>query len=92
MNKGELVDVLASEAGVTKVVAGRMLDVLTSTIIDTLKAGDEVVLPKFGSFSVGERAARTGRNPQTGEPIQIKASKIPKFKPGKAMKDAVQES
>lgn len=90
MNKTELVNAIASAAGVTKADAGRVLDVFMSTVITTLKRGDQIVLPGFGSFSTGNRSARTGRNPQTGQAIQIKASRVAKFKAGKNLKDEVQ--
>lgn len=89
MNKSELVDAIASSADIPKAKAARALDAMTQSIGDALKDGDQVALVGFGTFSVKERAARTGRNPQTGETIQIKASKAPSFKAGKALKDAV---
>jgi DNA-binding protein HU-beta len=89
MNKSELVDFIASEAEISKAAAGRALDAFTSAVKDTLKKGDDLTLVGFGTFSVGERAARLGRNPQTGEEIKIKAAKVPKFKPGKGLKDTV---
>ncbi|KTD50234.1 HupB DNA binding protein HU-beta [Legionella quinlivanii] len=92
MNKTELVEAIASGSGVTKADAGRVLEVFMSTIIDALKSGDQVVLPGFGSFSTGNRSARVGRNPQTGEQIEIKASRVAKFKAGKSLKEAVQEA
>lgn len=92
MNKSELVEAIANGSGVTKADANRVLDTFMMTVIDTLRTGDQVVLPGFGSFSTGNRAARTGRNPQTGKPIQIKASRVAKFKAGKSLKEAVQES
>ncbi len=91
MNKSELVEAIAQGSGVTKVDANRVLDVFMSTVTETLQKGDQVVLPGFGSFSTGNRSARTGRNPQTGETIQIKASRVAKFKAGKTLKEAVQE-
>lgn len=90
MNKSELVEAIANGSGVTKADANRMLDSFMSTVIYALKSGDQVVLPGFGSFSIGNRAARTGRNPQTGQTIQIKASRVAKFKAGKTLKEAVQ--
>jgi len=90
MNKSELVDAIAEAAGVTKTVAGRMLNALVSAVSDTLSKGDQVVIPGFGTFSIGNRSARTGRNPQTGQAIEIKASRVAKFKAGKALKEAVQ--
>lgn len=89
MNKSELVDFIASEAEISKAAAGRALDAFTSAVKNTLKKGDDLTLVGFGTFSVGERAARLGRNPQTGEEIKIKAAKVPKFKPGKGLKDTV---
>jgi len=72
-----------------KLASGRALDAVIESITDALKAGDSVVLVGFGTFAVKDRAARTGRNPQTGKPIEISAAKIPGFKAGKALKDAV---
>lgn len=92
MNKSELVEAIAHFAGSTKAETSRILDAFTATVIDALKKGDQIVLPGFGSFSTGNRAARTGRNPQTGATIQIKASRVAKFRAGKALKEAVQES
>lgn len=89
MNKSELIDSIAEQAGCTKADAGRGLDALLQIITSELSTGGQIVLPGFGSFSVGHRAARTGRNPQTGEPIEIKAARVPKFKAGKVLKDAV---
>lgn len=89
MNKSELIEAIAASADIPKAAAGRALDAMIETVEDTLKKGDQVVLVGFGTFSVKERAARTGRNPQTGEPIEIAAANIPSFKAGKALKDAV---
>jgi DNA-binding protein HU-beta len=89
MNKSELVDFIAAEAEISKAAAGRALDAVTTAVKKTLKKGDSVTLVGFGTFSVGKRAARVGRNPQTGAEIKIKAAKVPKFKPGKGLKDAV---
>ncbi|MBU3059252.1 MULTISPECIES: nucleoid-associated protein HU-beta [Pseudomonas] len=89
MNKSELVDRIAASADIPKAVAGRALDAVIESVTGALKAGDSVVLVGFGTFAVKERAARTGRNPQTGKPIKIEAAKIPGFKAGKALKDAV---
>jgi DNA-binding protein HU-beta len=89
MNKSDLVDAIADSAGLSKADAGRALDAVVDTVTDALKAGDSVSLVGFGTFSVRDRAARTGRNPRTGETIQIAASKNPAFKAGKALKDAV---
>ena len=90
MNKSELVEAIANGSGVTKADANRVLDTFMATVTDTLKAGDQVVLPGFGSFSTGNRTARTGRNPQTGAAIEIKASRVAKFKAGISLKKAVQ--
>jgi len=89
MNKSELIDAIAADAEMSKADAGRALDALTANISKALKKGDTVSLIGFGTFSVKERAARTGRNPATGETINIKASKSPSFKAGKAFKDAI---
>lgn len=89
MTKDDLVTKIAEEAGITKKEAGEALKTLTGSIAGALKKGDSVTLTGFGTFSLSNRAARTGRNPQTGEAIQIKASKAPKFKAGKSLKDAV---
>ena len=92
MNKSELVEAIASGAGGTKAEASRFLEMFVTTVIDALKSGDQVVLPGFGSFSTGNRSERTGRNPQTGEAILIKASRVARFKAGKSLKEAVQEA
>ncbi len=89
MNKSDLVDAVADSAGLSKADAARALDAVVDTVTDALKAGDSVSLVGFGTFTVRDRAARTGRNPRTGETIQIAASKNPAFKAGKALKDAV---
>lgn len=89
MNKSELVDKVASEAKLTKADAGRAVDAMLQSIGKALKKGDSVSLVGFGTFTVRQRAARTGRNPQTGEQIKIKASKVPAFKAGKQLKDSV---
>jgi len=89
VNKQELIENIATSADITKAAAGRALDAMIDGITDSLKGGDSVVLVGFGTFSVRDRAARVGRNPQTGEEIQIKAAKVPAFKAGKALKDAV---
>jgi DNA-binding protein HU-beta len=90
MNKSELIDAMAEAADISKAAAGRALDGLMDAITVALKDGDAVSLIGFGTFAVKERAARSGRNPRTGETIEIGASKIPSFKAGKALKDAVQ--
>ncbi len=89
MNKGDLIDSVADEAGLSKADAGRAVDALISAVTGTLKGGGQVSLVGFGTFAVKARAARMGRNPRTGEAIQIKASNVPGFKAGKALKDAV---
>ena len=89
MNKSELIEAVAASADIPKAAAGRAVDAMVEAVTGALKADDQVVLVGFGTFSVKERAARTGRNPQTGEPIEIAAAKIPSFKAGKALKDAV---
>jgi DNA-binding protein HU-beta len=89
MNKSELIDAIAADSGLSKADAGRALDGFTSAISGALKGGDSVSMVGFGTFSVKHRAARAGRNPRTGDTIQIKASNNPSFKAGKALKDAV---
>ena len=89
MNKTELIDQIATSAEISKAAAARALDATVEAVKSALKAGDSVSLIGFGTFAVGERAARTGRNPQTGKTIEIKAAKSPKFRPGKTLKDAV---
>ncbi len=89
MNKSDLIDSIAASAGLTKADAGRALDAFTSNIAGALQQGQSVSLVGFGTFSVKHRSARAGRNPRTGEPIQIPASNNPSFKAGKALKDAV---
>ncbi len=89
MNKSDLIDAIAESSELTKADAGRTLDGFIKAVEATLKAGDSVALVGFGTFSVKERAERKGRNPQTGEEITIKAAKIPSFKAGKSLKDAV---
>jgi DNA-binding protein HU-beta len=89
MTKAELVDRIAAKAGLTKSDAEKALNAFTSSVTDALKKGDKVTLVGFGTFSTVKRAARKGRNPQTGKEIKIKASTAPKFKAGKSLKDAV---
>ncbi|TSA21309.1 MAG: HU family DNA-binding protein [Betaproteobacteria bacterium] len=89
MNKSELVEVMAEGADLSKAAAGRALEAAMEAIKKALKKGDMVTLVGFGSFYVGKRAARTGRNPRTGEAVEIKAAKIPKFRAGKTLKDGV---
>ena len=89
MNKTELVEKIAAESEVSKASAKKMLESVMQTIGDSLASGENVSLVGFGSFSVNERAARTGRNPQTGKAIKIPAKKVVKFSPGKALKDKI---
>ncbi len=89
MTKADLVSAMASKAGISKVAAEKALDAFIQGVTNALRNGDRVSLVGFGSFEVAKRAARRGRNPQTGALIEIKASKVPKFRPGKALKDAV---
>jgi DNA-binding protein HU-beta len=89
MNKSDLIDSIAASTGLTKADAGRALDATTANIASALQQGQSVSLVGFGTFSVKHRAARTGRNPRTGETIMIRASNNPAFKAGKALKDAV---
>jgi DNA-binding protein HU-beta len=89
MNKTELIEHIANEAEISKASAGRALDAFLEGVKNTLKAGEDVTLIGFGTFAVSERPARTGRNPKTGEEIKIKAAKVPKFRPGKGLKDIV---
>lgn len=91
MNKAELVDRVAERTGKTKKESSMIVDTVLTTISDALKGGDKVTLIGFGNFEVRERAARTGRNPQTGEEIQIEASRVPSFKPGKQLKELVNQ-
>jgi DNA-binding protein HU-beta len=89
MNKGDLIESVAGSAGLSKADAGRAVDAIIGSITGALKGGGQVSLVGFGTFTVKRRAARMGRNPRTGEAIQIKASNVPGFKAGKALKDAV---
>ncbi len=89
MNKSDLVDAIAKSAELSKAAAARALDATVDTIKKALKKGDTVSLVGFGTFKVGKRAARNGRNPRTGATIKIKAAKVPKFAAGKGLKDAV---
>lgn len=88
MNKSQLIDAISEHADISKAAATRALDALTDNITKALAEGDSVALVGFGTFSVRERAARDGRNPQTGETIKIAAAKVPSFKAGKALRDA----
>ena len=89
MNKTELVNAVAEKAGISKKDADAAVAAVIDSIVEATKAGDKVALVGFGTFAVGKRAARTGRNPRSGETIKIKAAKVPKFRPGKALKDAL---
>ena len=89
MTKAELVARISRDAKISKRAAEMALDSFTAGVRDSLKKGKRVTLVGFGTFAVGRRAARNGRNPQTGDPIKIKATKVPKFKAGKILKDAV---
>jgi DNA-binding protein HU-beta len=89
MNKTELIDAVAAETGGSKADAQKSVEAVLDTITTSLKKGDRVALTGFGTFEVRDRAARTGRNPQTGEAIKVKASKVPAFKAGQGLKNAV---
>ena len=89
MNKAELIEHIAKEADLSKATATRALDATLEAVRITLKKGGAVSLVGFGTFAVGKRAARTGRNPRTGAQINIKAARIPRFRPGKCLKDAL---
>ncbi len=89
MNKTDLIEHIAKQADISKAAATRALDAVIGGIKVSLKRGASVSLVGFGTFTVGKRAARTGRNPRTGQSIKIKAAKVPKFRAGKALKDAV---
>jgi len=89
MNKGQLIDVIAKDAGISKALARNVLDSTIDTVTKSLKKGDKVTLVGFGTFSVMKRKARTGRNPQTGKPIKIRAKKVAKFKVGANLAKAV---
>jgi DNA-binding protein HU-beta len=89
MNKTELIEQIANSADISKASAGRALDAAIVAVTTSLKKGQTVTLVGFGSFYVGNRAARSGRNPRTGDAIKIKAAKVPKFRAGKGLKDAV---
>jgi len=89
VNKSELIDQIAKSADISKAAAGRALDATVGAIRSSLKKGGMVTLVGFGTFYVGKRAARSGRNPRTGATIKIKAARVPKFRAGKALKDTV---
>jgi DNA-binding protein HU-beta len=89
VNKAELIEHIAKQADISKAAAGRALEAIVGGIRSSLRKGNSVTLVGFGTFTVGKRAARTGRNPRTGDSIKIKAAKVPKFRPGKALKDSL---
>ena len=89
MNKSELIDAIATQADLSKAAAGRAVDAAVKVIKTSLRKGGSVTLVGFGTFHVSKRAARMGRNPRTGAEIKIRAAKVPKFKPGKALRDAL---
>ncbi|MCI1192745.1 HU family DNA-binding protein [Calidifontimicrobium sp. SYSU G02091] len=89
MNKSDMIEHIAKQADISKAAAARALDAMIGGVKATLKKGNSVSLVGFGTFTVSKRAARTGRNPRTGAAIKIKAAKLAKFKPGKALKDAL---
>jgi DNA-binding protein HU-beta len=89
MNKGELIDAIAKDAGISKAQAQAALDSVVGNVTKALKKGQKVTLVGFGTFGVSKRAAREGRNPQTGKPIKIPSKTVAKFTPGKALKDAI---
>lgn len=89
MNKSELIEAIAASADIPKAAAGRAVDAFVDAVTGALQKGEQVSLVGFGTYSVKDRAARTGRNPKTNEPIEIPAAKVPSFKAGKALKDAV---
>ncbi|WP_207626976.1 nucleoid-associated protein HU-beta [Photorhabdus stackebrandtii] len=91
VNKSQLIDKIAADSNISKAAAGRVVDAFISSVMGALKDGDDVVLVGFGTFAVRERSARTGRNPQTGKELKIAAAKVPAFRPGKGLKDAVNE-
>jgi len=92
MNKSDLVSAIAESANLSKVAAAQALDGMLEAVVNALKEGEQVALIGFGTFSVKDRAERNGRNPKTGDPIKIAAAKVPNFKPGKMLKDAVKYS
>ena len=89
MNKSELIEHVAKQADISKAAAGRALDAVVGAVKTTLKKGGSVTITGFGTFASTKRAARAGRNPRTGAAIKIKAAKVPKFRPGKALKDGI---
>ncbi|WP_455233516.1 HU family DNA-binding protein [Geopseudomonas aromaticivorans] len=91
MNKAELIDAVAEKGGISKVDARKAIEATLEVFTETLAKGDQIALVGFGTFAVKDRAARTGKNPQTGEPIAIEAAKVPNFKAGKGLKDAINQ-
>jgi DNA-binding protein HU-beta len=89
VNKSELIEHIAKQADISKAAAGRSLEALIGAVKTTLKKGGSVTITGFGTFTAPKRAARTGRNPRTGDAIKIKSAKVPKFRPGKALKDGL---
>jgi len=89
VNKSELIEHIARQADISKAAATRSLEAVIGAVKTTLKKGDSVTVTGFGTFAVNKRKARTGRNPRTGVPIKIKAAKVPKFRPGKGLRDAL---
>ncbi|WP_244866176.1 nucleoid-associated protein HU-beta [Photorhabdus heterorhabditis] len=89
VNKSQLIDKIAADSNISKAAAGRVVDAFISSVTGALKDGDDVALVGFGTFAVRERSARTGRNPQTGKELKIAAARVPAFRPGKSLKDAV---
>nr|WP_195848253.1 MULTISPECIES: nucleoid-associated protein HU-beta [unclassified Providencia] len=89
VNKSQLIEKIAAEANISKAAAGRVVDAFVASVTKSLSKGDDVTLVGFGTFNVRQRAARTGRNPQTGKEIKIAAAKVPAFRAGKGLKDAV---
>jgi DNA-binding protein HU-beta len=89
VNKTDMIEHISKQADISKAAAGRALDAFLTGVRGTLKKGGAVTLVGFGTFAVSKRVARAGRNPRTGEAIRIKAAKLPKFRPGKALKDAL---
>jgi DNA-binding protein HU-beta len=87
VNKSELIEHIATQADISKASAGRALEALIGGVKDSLKRGDSVTIAGFGTFAVSKRSQRTGRNPRTGAEIKIKSAKVPKFRPGKGLKD-----
>lgn len=89
MTKLDLIDAVVENTGLSKYDAGKAVDGFVEAVCQALGSGDKVSLPGFGTFTVGERSARTGRNPKTGEPLEIAAAKVPKFKPAQGLKDSL---